>query len=256
MPSPFPGMDPDLEDPAFWLDFHSRFVNCWCESLADVLPDVYEARIGERVYLVEQDPDTRKLIYPDVALSESQQAEGRVSGGAAVATLEPVTIPVSILEGPREAYVEILHRPERSLVTVLELLSPANKNQPGRMEYLLKRNGLLHQQVHLVELDLLIGGYRVPMRKPLPPGDCYYLISRWEPRPDSQVYGWSIRQPLPCLPVPLRAPDQDVVINYASIFTTAYDRGRFRRSISYQHPCPAPLNAPDQRWAETVVAEK
>src|SRR5438128_1219366 len=145
MPSPFPGMDPDLEDPAFWLDFHSRFVNCWCESLADVLPDVYEARIGERVYLVEQ---------------------------------------------------------------------------------------------------------------PLPAWDCYYLISRWEPWPDSQVYCWSIRQPFPCLPVPLRAPDQDVVINYASIFTTAYDRGRFRRSISYQHPCPAPLNAPDQRWAETVVAEK
>ena len=133
MRSPFPGMDPYLEDPAFWPDFHYKFINYWHEALADVLPGDYEARIGERVYLIEHDPDTRKLIYPDVAVSEGQRTEVGSSGAAAVATLEPVTIPVSILEGPREAYVEILHRPERSLVTVLELPSPANKNQsPGR----------------------------------------------------------------------------------------------------------------------------
>ena len=256
MPSPFPGMDPYLEDPAFWSDFHYTFINYWREALADILPDDYQARIGERVYLVEQDPDTRKLIYPDVAVSDGQQLSFGDSGGAAVAMLEPVTIPISILEGPREAFVEILHRPDRSLVTVLELLSPANKNQPGRVEYHLKRNALLHQQVHLVELDLLIGGHRVAMQKPLPPGDCYYIVSRWEPRPDSQVYAWSIRQPLPRLRVPLRAPDNDVVIDYAAVFTTAYDRGRFGRSISYQSPCQAPLSAADQAWADSIVAQK
>ncbi|MGL6095598.1 MAG: DUF4058 family protein, partial [Fimbriiglobus sp.] len=26
MPSPFPGMDPYLEDPAYWSGFHSRLV--------------------------------------------------------------------------------------------------------------------------------------------------------------------------------------------------------------------------------------
>lgn len=26
MPSPFPGMDPDLEYPAFWSSFHTRFI--------------------------------------------------------------------------------------------------------------------------------------------------------------------------------------------------------------------------------------
>ena len=256
MRSPFPGMDPYLEDPAFWPDFHYKFINYWHEALADVLPGDYEARIGERVYLIEHDPDTRKLIYPDVAVSEGQRTEVGSSGAAAVATLEPVTIPVSILEGPREAYVEILHRPERSLVTVLELPSPANKNQPGRMEYVLKRNALLHQQVHLVELDLLLGGFRLPMDRPLPLGDFFYIISRWEPRPDAQVYGWSLRQPLPGLPVPLRAPDKDVFVEYAGVFTTAYERGRFGRSISYRSPCPAPLNETDQEWAASVTAQK
>ena len=69
MPSPFPGMDPYLEHPSFWLDFHSRFINIWCEAIAEKLPGDYEASIGERVYLVEEDPDSRKLIFPDVAVS-------------------------------------------------------------------------------------------------------------------------------------------------------------------------------------------
>ena len=34
MASPFPGMDPYLEGPE-WPDFHSRFVNAWCEAIAD-----------------------------------------------------------------------------------------------------------------------------------------------------------------------------------------------------------------------------
>ena len=37
-PSPFPGMDPYLEDPAFWPDFHSTFVNYWREALVEQLP--------------------------------------------------------------------------------------------------------------------------------------------------------------------------------------------------------------------------
>ncbi len=252
MPSPFPGMDPYLEDPAFWSEFHYKFINYWQEALADALPSAYEARIGERVYLVEYDPDTRKLIYPDLAVSHIGE-ESAAAGSGGVATLEPVTIPVALLDGPRESYVEILRRPERSLVTVLELLSPANKNQPGRLDYLTKRNALLHQQVHLVELDLLQGGHRPPMGKPLPPGDCYYMISRWEERPDSQVYAWSIRQALPRLPVPLRAPDKDISIDYASVFATAYDRGRFGRSIPYRGPCPAPLSEADRKWAAGIA---
>ena len=39
MTSPFPGMDPYLEDPAFWPDFHHRFIDCWCEEIAAELPD-------------------------------------------------------------------------------------------------------------------------------------------------------------------------------------------------------------------------
>ena len=254
MPSPFPGMDPYLESPPLWTDFHSRFINAWCETLADSLPGDFEASLGERVYLVEQDPDSRKLIYPDVALVEKEANARRSREAAAGATmLEPVTLPVIIPEGPREAFIEILHRPDSSLVAVLELLSPANKEQPGRTEYMLKRHALLYQNVHLVELDLLMGGRRLATPQPLPKGDYHYLVHRGEERPNCQVYSWHLSQPLPRLPVPLRSPHPDLAFELAAVFTTAYDRGRFLRRVGYGGPCPAPLDEAQRSWVAGVV---
>ena len=74
MQSPFPGMDPYLEHPAHWTDFHARFINYWSEALTAALPPHYRARIGERVYLVEGPPVSRKLVYPDVALEREPGA--------------------------------------------------------------------------------------------------------------------------------------------------------------------------------------
>lgn len=255
MPSPFPGMDPFLEAPAFWSDFHARFINYWCEAIADALPLNYEARLGERVYLIENEPDERKLVFPDVSVTQAGTAGEQPSEGA-VATLEPVTIPLTILDGPRETYIEILHRPDRALVTALELFSPPNKQQPGRTEYLAKRNALLFQHVHLVELDLLRGGHRLPLKQSLPVGDCYYFVSRAEQRPDCQVYAWPLRHALPALPVPLRGPDPDLLIDLAEVFTTAYDRGRFERGIDYGNPLPSHLRPDERTWAEDVLAAK
>ncbi len=278
MKSPFPGMDPYLEDPAYWSDFHSRFINAWCEAIADALPPQYEATLGERVYLVEHDPEARKLGFPDVALTHGEQlapTSESSAGTAATATLEPVTIPLIILEGPRETYIEILHQPDRSLVAALELPSPANKEQPGRTEYLAKRRALLFQNVrsekgdspledrgtvpffgHLVELDLLFGGGRLPLQQPLPPADYYYLVSRGDHRPDCQVYRWMLRQPLPTLPVPLRAPDADLHVDLAAVFATAYERGRFFRRLNYQRPAPAFLREDDRRWCEAILQQR
>ena len=253
MGSPFPGMDPYLEGPATWPDFHSTFVHCWRESIADELPEDYEANINERVYLVEMDPDTRKLIYPDLSVTHGGAASGSGTASAA-ATLEPITLPLEIIEGPHETYVEILHRADRSLVAVLELLSPANKENPGRTEYMSKRNAILRQNVHLVELDLLLGGRRVPSPRSLPAADCYYLIARAEQRFDCQVYHWKLPDALQRLPVPLRPPHADVIVDLAQVFTTAYDRGRFGRRLRYDRPCPAPLRDEQRQWAETIIA--
>jgi hypothetical protein len=252
MNSPFPGMDPFLEQPAFWSDFHFTFINYWREAIADALPPEYEATLGERVYLVEHDPDMRKLGFPDVAVTHDDLSSPTPpSSSSGTATLEPVTIPLIILDGPRETYIEIVHQPEQSLVATLELLSPANKAQPGRTEYLAKRHALIYQKVHLVELDLLLGGRRV--QEPLPLADYYYLVSHGDRRPDCNVYRWTLREPLPTLPVPLRAPDPDIFVDLGAVFATAYSRARFFRRINYQAPIPTVVNKRDQAWVEGVL---
>ena len=257
MASPFPGMDPFLESPAYWLDFHATFINYWREAIADALPASYEANLGERVYLVERDPEARKLGYPDIAVSQGETTTSVARTAApALPALEPVTTALMILEGPRETYVEILYGPERTRVAVLELLSPANKEYPGRTEYLAKRMAMFYQNVHLVELDLLVGGRRLPMQKPLPPADYYYLVSRADQRPDCQVYFWTLRQPLPRLPVPLRPPDPDMIIDLGAVFATAYERGRFQRRIKYEGALPVSLGDEDKRWAEALLAAR
>jgi hypothetical protein len=143
MPIPFPGMDPYLESQGYWPDFHARFVTYWCDALADVLPEGYEARLDERVSLVEL--PAREIREPDVSLLRRETKQPAAGLTSSVATFEPVTIPLVIEEETREAYIQVLHRPERSLVAVLELLPPSNKEQPGRSAYLAKRNALLHR---------------------------------------------------------------------------------------------------------------
>src|SRR5262249_15256600 len=151
--------------------FHATFINYWREALLDCLPDNYEARIDEKVRLVEVAPSRRKLIEPDVAVTRPAFSPPPSPAPAGVLTLEPVTRSlINEAEETHDRYIEILHRPDRTLVAVLELLSPANKEEPGRSDYLAKRNALLRHRIHVVEVDLLIGGRRLPVEEDLPPG--------------------------------------------------------------------------------------
>ena len=254
MRSPFPGMDPYLEDPAFWQDFHQGFITYWRDAITDALPDNYEVRIEDRVNLVELPPETIKLIRPDLAISQGYPLSSELRESSAVATLEPVSIPLEYLDDEVESYLQILHRPDRTLVTVMELLSPANKVDSGRVQYLSKRQAILQQQVHLVELDLLRAGHRLPLKGPLPAGDYYALVSRWERRPLCDVYAWSLRSPLQSIRIPLKQPDPDLVLNIATVFDEAYSRGRYHRSLAYAQPPRVPVDEADRLWVSDQVA--
>ncbi len=253
MASPFPGMDPYLEDPAFWADFHQRFIVDLCDAIADVLPASYEARLAETVNLVQMDPEIVKRIFPDIAVTRKRRAARAKSQRAPTLVLEPVTIPHEVLDELRQGRIEILQRPERRLVGVLELLSPTNKTGDGWLEYRAKRNAILGQKVHLVELDLLVGGNRLPLLRPLPAGDYYALISRADDRPNCAVYAWTVRQPLPIIPIPLRAPDADLHIDLGAVFRVTYERGRYAPSLRYGKAPLAPLKASDAQWARKLA---
>src|ERR1700688_4210324 len=93
MSGPFFGMDPFLESPAYWRDFHQRFITYWCDWLLDHLPDHYEVRIDERLSVGGEEAE-RKDMIPDVSVSQSHPLASQLVPEAAIAVLEhePVTV--------------------------------------------------------------------------------------------------------------------------------------------------------------------
>src|SRR3954447_622050 len=143
MPSPFPGMDPYIESPAQFPDFHATFINTLRETIADTLPEPYFARIQEDAVLLEPEPPGFKVI-PNVRVGADAPNGARPAAAAGVATLEPVTLPNLIALDPHvEYFIEIIRLPEAEVVTVVEVLSPTNKLGGGRGAYMNKRGVLL-----------------------------------------------------------------------------------------------------------------
>jgi hypothetical protein len=251
-------MDPYLESPAQWPDFHSTFIQAWREAIADKLPKNYFARIGEDVVLIQPEAGSRQGRTPDVLVSRDPlRTVG--GGGTAVmnaARLEPTTLEnLETLDPHTEAFIEILRLPDQAVVAVLELLSPTNKYGDGRGFYIEKRIQLLRQKVHIIELDLLRAGRRIELSRPLPPGNYYALVSRSDRRPRCDVYSWTVRSRLPLVPIPLLAPDPDIEIDLSEAFRAAYQRGRYERIIRYDQPPPPPSFAGDDAdWVAKIVA--
>ncbi len=256
MSGPFPGMDPFLESPAYWRDFHQCFITYWRDWLLDHLPDHYEVRIDERLSVVDEEAE-RKDMLPDLSVSQSHPLPHQLVHEAAVAVLdkEPVTRQLKYLQTAPEAYLRVLHRPDASLIAVLELLSPTNKSGQGRRDYLLKRQELLQEPVHLVELDLLLGGTRLPLKGKFPAGDYHAFVSRGDRRPECEVYSWKLSEPFTRIRLPIKPPDPDVVFDLPGLFAHAYQRGRYFRDLPYAAAPPVPLSKANARWVAERLAQ-
>jgi hypothetical protein len=249
MPSPIPGMDPYLEHPAWWPDFHARFIPICCDALNEVLPERYDARIETSTQLVDIPEGEIRLMEPDIFIAGHRPAKATKSKAKATATLDQVRLRAPKFKEVRQHSIQVLYRPEERVVTVIELLSPTNKSGNGYYLYEAKRGRVLVRDANLVELNLLAGGRRPDIESAWPPGDYYALIARPEQRPFADIKSWLVRDPLPTIPIPLRAPDPDVPLNLAKVFTTTYDRGRYARVIDYAATLHAPLRTSDLDWA-------
>jgi hypothetical protein len=141
------------------------------------------------------------------------------------------------------------------LVTVLQLLSPINKSPGtgGLDAYLHKRLELLPRGCHLVELDLLRGGQRLPMSGPLPPADYHVFIGRTGMRPRCQVISWPLRDPLPKIDIPLLPEDPDLPFDLQSVFRAAYEPALYDRRLRYDQPLEPPLRASDELWVREAL---
>ena len=255
MPCPFPGMDPFIESQR-WRGFHTRFTTVIPEQLTPRVRPRYVVEVEEYVYLARGDEPPERVMEPDVSIVQTNEVwqPGTVgNGGAAVAVL-PVVHTLPMPRRFRQAFLTIRTRDYHEVVTVIELLSPWNKTAgEGRNEYLVKRSNVFATPANLVELDLLRGGERLPTIEPLQPGDYYAFVCRKERLPKADVYAWTLRQPLPPVPIPLAGNDPDVMLDLQAAFSTTYDRAGYDYSLDYRRPLDPPLPPGEAEWLSGLV---
>jgi hypothetical protein len=259
MAGPFPGVDPYLEFEAPWPDFHNRLIAEICNELGLRLPGSYVARVDERIEVVTPAPDPPSSFRPDELVGRFEGEAARpdlASASAPAATLEPQLAEI-LDRDPEElrlTWVEVRALPDLELVTAVEVLSPINKSWQGRQAYLDKRDKLHASRVNLVEIDLLLGGAPLPMKQRIEPGAYYAIVARGARLPVAEVYRWTVRDFLPLLPIPLREPDPDVMIDLAALVSRVYDLGRYARTLRRDMPLPetTPLTHEDRAWLASL----
>ena len=225
MPSPFPGMDPYLENPKLWPAFQHQFVAGLYQILLPGLVDHYRARVGCRTY------STELALFTSV-----------------------------VREQHAEEYVEIRGRGDGRLVTLIDVVSPANKTTPeGRDAYLAVRRQAEAQRAAAVEIDLVTQGQPTLEfdRAGLPAYDQCVTVTRGASPGRFEIYTATFQKRLPKFKVPLAADDRDALLDLQDVFRRAYDQGNFARLIDYAAAAPRDVRLTDEsrQWAEAVLRQ-
>jgi hypothetical protein len=251
-------MDPYLEGRNIWPDVHNALIVAIRDALAPQVAPTYYVAIEERTYIIEEDmkqfvgrPDAAIIAVSSNAESYSRSRKEKQSPASIAQT---VNLP--FFEKVREGYLEIYDTRTHAVVTVIEVLSPSNKSPgAGRDEYESKRRQVLATLTNLVEIDLLRAGEPMEMQ-PMSKSD-YRILARagWE-RPKARLYAFSVRQPIPDLPVPLRYGEKEVVLALGKILSEIYDRARYDIRLNYRQLLEPPLAPKDAAWADELLRAK
>ena len=252
MPSPFPGMDPYIEHPEVWSDFHGDLAAEIRAELNKVIQPRYVARLTPRVTYEVVEIDETRSVRPDVGIWQRRPGRsGWVEG--------PPSSPLRrsrawwrwkcpcACSPSRSARRARCNSWRQSRFSRRSTSSPATRPTastfasgakccvPGRM----------------LEIDLLRGGRRPPLERPVPPAPYYVLLSRVGRRPKVEVWPVQLREKLPTLPVPLLEPDPDAPLDLAAVVAAVYERGGYARLIDYSQPPPLPrLSDAEAAWLD------
>lgn len=252
MPPPFPGMDPYLETPHLWPNVHTSLIVALRDDLAPRLRPRYYVSVEERVVQLGAD-DLVFAMRPDAAIIRAQPGPAR---SPAAMTAEPavVTVELPLPEETHEVYLEIRGTSTEQVITVVEVLSPANKAAGrGRQEYTNKRLALLGTRTHLVELDLLRAGAPMPMRGYDGRHAYRLLVSRAEQRPQAELLPFDVRQPIPRFRLPLAGGDDEPDVDLTRLLHDLYDRAGYDLRIDYRAEAEPPLARDDALWANELL---
>lgn len=152
---PFPHrIDPWAEAPHYFQQIHSGII-------ADIFNQIHDT-IFDMGYLAGK--ETSLLIAerrePDIFVRSRHTTDHAQTNWnyqqAASAVMAEAGLELTGNEFPEPDAIHIMHRETGELVTIVEIISPRNKDRSGDMwEYIERRNRLIyHKGVNVVELDL------------------------------------------------------------------------------------------------------
>lgn len=224
MASPFPGMDPFLEESSRWPCFHGSLMTTLYQLLLPPLVDRYRARIGIRNYT------STTTLFTSVRRDDHQ-----------------------------EEYIEIWSRSSGRLVTLIDVVSLCNKTTTaGRDAYLQTRSKAADLGAAMVEIDLITQG-RPTLdfdRNDLPVSEYTVTVTRAGNPNRFEIYANHLVKRLPKFKLPLAADDRDTVLDLQHAFTRAYDQSQIHATIDYSGPLPVDvmLADPTREWVRAWLS--
>jgi hypothetical protein len=254
-------MNPYLENPAIWQEFHNRLIVAIADDLAPKLRPKYRAAVERRVY-EDAGNDLTLIGRPDTTVFCAQSKLAPITPPLITATggtviMEPVMVEVPMPEEIKERYLEIRDVLTSEVVTTLELISPSNKRPgKGRSLYEEKRLKILGSFTHLVEIDLIRAFTPLPFLGNVKPSLYRILISRAQQRPRAALYPFNLSTPIPVFSMPLKPEDPEPLVDLQALVHQVYDRAAYDLEIDYRQDPVPPLSDEDGVWLETVLNQQ
>jgi len=249
-------MDPYLERSGLWMDFHNRLIVALADDLAPRLRPRYYVSIEERTYLA----GLTGLTFagrPDVAVVAAPKPAYHTATTTRPASPGVVTVELPEPDFVTETYLEVRTGDGNRVVTVVELLSPANKLPgEGRDRYEHKRMKVLSVRTHLVEIDLLRAGPPMTMRGDGRQTHYRILISRSFDRPRADLLPFDVQHPIPDFSLPLLRRGEELTVALNPLVHALYDRAGYDLRIDYRADLEPPLEGDDAAWADALLREK
>ena len=254
MPTPFPGMDPYLEHRSLWPNVHNSLITALRDDLALRLRPRYFVAVEERTYT----NNSGALTFagrPDLAVSQVREAAVAYQIAPPVRQAGVAVVELPIPDTERETYLEIRDQDDR-VVTVLEILSPANKVPgKGRDLYERKRGQVLDSLTNLVEIDLLRAGQPMEVVGDYPPSHYRILVSRGAVRPRADLYYFGVRDPIPDFPLPLQPDETKPLVALNQLLHDLYERAGYDLRIDYSQALDPPLDEEYADWTADLLRQ-
>jgi len=147
-------IDPWSEAPRYFQQIHSGIINDVLIQIQDTIFDMGYLAGKETSLLVTErrEPD---IFVRSHQTTQSSQSNWNYTQAASTVMAEP-GLELTGDAFPEPDAIHITHRATGDLVTIVEIISPRNKDRSGDMwEYIERRNRLIYSKgVNVVELDL------------------------------------------------------------------------------------------------------